>query len=200
MQDHSVTQDLQDRLSLIETMLAEGRHATESWGWTFVLWGVAFYVATGWDNWGHNPWAWPATMAAAVVITAVVTSIKAGREAKTTLARAVVSVWIALGISMFLLFFSLGASGRLGDAHLFIAVISGMLGMANAASGLILRWRVQFGCAVIWWAAATGACFGTVKQALIIFLAATFICQIAFGVYCMILEGRANSRRGPTHA
>ena len=34
-------QDLNDRLTLIETMIAEGRRSTESWGWTFVLWGVA---------------------------------------------------------------------------------------------------------------------------------------------------------------
>ena len=37
--------ELKDRLNLIETMIAEGRRTTESWGWTFVLWGVAYYVA-----------------------------------------------------------------------------------------------------------------------------------------------------------
>ena len=31
--------ELKDRLSLIETMIAEGRRTTESWGWTFVLLG-----------------------------------------------------------------------------------------------------------------------------------------------------------------
>jgi hypothetical protein len=200
MQDQTEIQELKARLSLIETMLAEGRHTTESWGWTFVLWGVAFYVAIAWAYWGQSPWAWPLTMAAAVVVTAVLASIRVGHEAKTTLARAVGSVWIALGISIFLLLFSLGVTGRLADAHLFIAVASGMLGMADATSGLILRWKVQLGCAVIWWAAAAGVCFGTVNQALTVFLTATFICQIAFGIYCMIWEGRGKSRRGPTRA
>ncbi len=45
-------QELKDRLSLIETMIAEGRRTTERWGWTFVLWGVAYYVAIVWVSVG----------------------------------------------------------------------------------------------------------------------------------------------------
>ena len=45
-------QELKDRLNLIETMIAEGRRKTESWGWTFVLWGVAYYVAIAWSSCG----------------------------------------------------------------------------------------------------------------------------------------------------
>ena len=37
MQEHTTEQELKDRLSLIESMIAEGRRNTESWGWTFVL-------------------------------------------------------------------------------------------------------------------------------------------------------------------
>ena len=44
--------ELKDRLNLIETMIAEGRRTTESWGWVFVLWGLAYYVAIAWDIWG----------------------------------------------------------------------------------------------------------------------------------------------------
>ena len=47
MTGNSEEQELKDRLSLIESMIAEGRRNTESWGWTFVLWGVAYYVAIG---------------------------------------------------------------------------------------------------------------------------------------------------------
>ena len=46
--------ELKDRLSLIETMIAEGRRTTESWGWTFVLWGVAYYVAIAWTAYRTN--------------------------------------------------------------------------------------------------------------------------------------------------
>ena len=46
-------------------MIAEGRRTTESWGWTFVLWGVAYYVAIAWAALGHSTLAWPVTMIAA---------------------------------------------------------------------------------------------------------------------------------------
>ncbi|HXJ97141.1 MAG TPA: hypothetical protein VMT20_30245 [Terriglobia bacterium] len=200
MHDQITAQDLKDRLVLIEAMIAEGRRTTGSWGWTFALWGAAFYVAIAWAAWGHTAWAWPATMIAAVVVTVILASLQAGRGPGTMAGRAVGSLWLAFGISMFLLFVPLGLAGRLTDPHLFIAVVSGMLGMANATSALILRWRVQLGCAVVWWAAAVAACFGTQKQATAAFLAAIFVCQIAFGVYGMIREGREKPRQGRADA
>src|SRR6201986_1856145 len=52
MQDQTSAQELQERLNLIQGMIAEGRRSTESWGWTFVLWGIAYYVAVVWASWG----------------------------------------------------------------------------------------------------------------------------------------------------
>lgn len=200
MQDHTTEQELQERLSLIERMIAEGRRNTESWGWTFVLWGVAYYLAFTWSAWGHSAWAWPATMLIAVIVTAVVASLKTSNHPETTLGRAIGSIWIALGISMFLLFLALGLTERLADQHLFLAVISAILGMANGASALILRWRVQLACAVVWWVTAVATCFGTAAQSTIEFLVAIFLCQIAFGIYGMIAEAHERKRRGSIHA
>jgi hypothetical protein len=200
MQDHATEQELKDRLSLIESMIAEGRRNTESWGWTFVLWGVAYYLAIAWSAWGHNGWAWPVTISIAVIVTVVVASLKAGNHPGTTLGRAIGSIWITLGISMFLLFLALGLSGRLTDQHLFVAVMSAMLGMANGASALILRWKVQLGCAVVWWVASVTTCFGTDAQSLIVFLIAIFLCQIVFGIYGLIAEARERKQRVPIHA
>ena len=199
MQEHTTEQDLKDRLSLIESMIAEGRRNTESWGWTFVLWGVAYYLAIAWSAWNHSAWAWPVTIVIAVVVTFVVASLKAGNQPETTLGRAVGSIWIASGISMFLLFLALGLSGRLTD-HLFVAVISAILGMANGASALILRWKVQFACAVVWWVAAVTTCFGTDAQSMIVFVVAIFLCQIVFGVYGVIAEAQERKPRVPIHA
>ena len=199
MQDHTTEQELKDRLSLIESMIAEGRRNTESWGWTFVLWGIAYYLAIAWSAWNHSAWAWPVTIVIAVVVTFVVASLKAGNQPETTLGRAVGSIWIASGISMFLLFLALGLSGRLTD-HLFVAVISAILGMANGASALILRWKVQFACAVVWWVAAVTTCFGTDAQSMIVFLVAIFLCQIVFGIYGVIAEAQERKPRVPIHA
>jgi hypothetical protein len=179
-------------------MIAEGRRKTESWGWTFVLWGVVYYLAIAWSAWGHSVWAWPVTISIAVIVTVVVASLKGGNHPQTTLGRAIGSIWIALGISMFLLFLALGLSGRLTDQHLFVAVISAILGMANGASALILRWKVQFACAVVWWVAAVTTCFGPDAQSMIVFLVAIFLCQIVFGIYGMITQER--KMRGPIHA
>jgi len=102
---------------------------------------------------------------------------------------AIGSIWAAVGISMFLLFFSLGISGRL-DQHIMMAGVGAMLGTANAASSMILKWKMQFACALVWWALTVFACFGNGNALTIAFLAALFFCQIVFGIYAMICDAR----------
>jgi hypothetical protein len=191
--------ELKDRLSLIETMIAEGRRTTESWGWAYVLWGLAYYVAFAWEYWGHSYLAWPVTMTAAFALTAALAMRKSAIRPRTTIGRAIGSVWIAMGISMFVLFMSLGVTGRLTDPHGFVAVVAAMLGTANATSGMILKWKMQLTCALVWWALTVYACFGQGKLLMFAFLAATFFCQIVFGIYGMIMEARRRNQ-GASHA
>lgn len=200
MQDHTTEQELKERLSLIERMIAEGRRKTESWGWAFVLWGIVYFVAIAWSALDQNVWAWPTAVSIGVIITIVVASFKAGDHPKTTLARAIVSIWVAVGISMFLLFLTLSLTGRLTDQHLFAAVISAMLGIANGASALILRWKIQLVSAIVWWVAAVGTCFGTNAQSMTVFLLAIFFCQIVFGIYGMIAKAQPQEQRSPGNA
>jgi hypothetical protein len=190
--------DLNDRLSLIETMIAEGRRTTERWGWTFVLWGVAYYVAIAWSTLGHSNFAWPVTMIASGLLTAIPFSRKRQNQPETTIGRAIGAVWMAMGISLFTVLMSLSISGRY-ETHAFMAIIGAMLGTANATSSIILRWKLQFACAMAWWALAVTACFGSENLTSIAFLAAIFFCQIVFGIYCMIAESR-KARQGELHA
>ena len=164
MQDEMSAKDLRERLGLIENMIAEGRRRTESWGWSFVLWGVAYYVAIGWSTWGHSTWAWPVTMVAASVLTGILASRVTHKGAETTIGRAMAAIWIAMGMSLFVVLFAWSLSGR-ADLHVFVAIIGGMLGVANMTSAIILKWKMQFACAVVWLGSAVAACFGTVKQA-----------------------------------
>ena len=199
---------LNERLMLIETMIAEGRRTTESFSWVFVLWGLAYYVAIAWSTggftgviWGSRYLAWPVTMIATFVLTWAV-AMRKGRGRKhpvTTHGRAIGSIWIAMGISMFILLLCLGLSGR-GDQQVFIAVTTTMLGTTNAACGLLLKWKQQFACAIVWWLAAVASLFGTVTQSTIAFLVAIFLCQIVFGVYGMFCEARLRKLRGTIHA
>src|ERR1017187_6098911 len=94
--------DLNERLMLIENMIAEGRRTTESWGWTFVVWGVAYYIAIAWATWGHSTLAWPVTMIVASLLSGVVASRRGQRNLETTMGRAIGAVWIGMGISLFL--------------------------------------------------------------------------------------------------
>jgi hypothetical protein len=195
--------ELTARLSLIETMIAEGRQTTESWGWTFVLWGVAYYVAIGWSYLGSPALAWPVTMITAGLITGFIAMRRSSGHPETSLGRSMTAVWISLGISLFLFGICSGFSGH-ADQNVVVAVIATMLGMANATSSLTLRWKPQFVCAVVWWAAAVVSLFGTVTQSSIGFLVAIFLCQIVFGSYMMISEARekkgSERNSGAAHA
>jgi fatty acid desaturase len=190
--------ELKDRLSLIETMIAEGRRTTESYGWTFVLWGVAYYIAILWAALAHDYIAWPVTMTAAAVLTVVIIARKRRKRPATTTTRAIGSIWCAMGISLFVLLMSFGFSER-ADQHTSIAIVAAMLATANATSSLILKWKLQFACALVWWALTVYACFGGGKMLTIAFLAAIFFCQIVFGVYGMIREARQR-RKAASHA
>lgn len=196
MTDEMDGKDLAERVRLIESMMAEGRHGTERWGWSFVLWGVAYLVATAWSSglvggpvWSQRYLAWPLTMIAASIATGVVISrMKKGQPANT-LGRAIGAAWAAMGISLFVVLMGLGLSGRY-DLHVFVAIIGGMLGVANMTSAVILKWKMQFACAVVWLGSAVVACFVTENQAGIVFLVATFFCQIVFGIYAIICESQ----------
>ncbi|MGP8270310.1 MAG: hypothetical protein ACLQLH_09600 [Terracidiphilus sp.] len=195
MNTNADEQELKDRLSLIETMIAEGRRTTESWGWTFVLWGLAYYVAIAWSAWGRSTLAWPVTMIAAGILTGIFGSrIKSGRP-ETTVGRSMLAIWLGMGISTFIIMLSLGFSGR-SDLHIGVAILGAMLGAANITSSIILKWKMQFACAVVWLASGAVSCFLSESQAEILFLAAIFFCQIVFGFYGMIAQSRKRKASG----
>jgi hypothetical protein len=104
--------------------------------------------------------------------------------------RALGAVWMATGISMFVLLIALAGEGLL-ETQAFMGILAAMLGVANAASSFILKWKVQFGCTVIWWATCWICVVGTDTQGTVTLLITVFLCQILFGVYCMISEARA---------
>jgi len=173
MMENAEKLELNDRLKLIESMMAEGRRKTESWGWSFLLWGVAYYIATAWATLGHSNFAWPVTMVAAGILTSVMAARMSSGHPETTLGRAIGAVWSAMGVSLFVVLICLGAGGRY-DAHVFMAIIGAMLATATA-------------------------CFGSETVVSIAFLSATFFCQIVFGIYAMILDARRR-QPGAAHA
>jgi hypothetical protein len=203
--------DLAGRVKLIEDMLAEGRRRTGRWGWVFVLWGVAYYVAIAWATWGQglSVWgkdqaahwyAWPVTMISTSLLTMVI-GMRMGRaNPATTVIRAIVSVWTCTGISMLVLFPAMSIAGTMANQHTFVAIIAAMMGANNGVSGLILKLKMQIASAAVWWITSALACFGSDAQLAIVFLSAIFLCQIVFGTYLMILESRTRRESGLAHA
>lgn len=198
MTDEMDNKDLAERVRLIENMMAEGRQRTARWGWSLVLWGVAYYVATAWASLGESNLAWPATMTAAALITAIGASRMTKGQPATTLSRAVGGVWRAMGISISILLFSLSFAGRY-ETHVFVAAFGAMLGMVNLASAIMLRWKAQYVCAMVWLISTVIASFGSDQATSVGFLAAIFLCQIVFGIYAMVCESRRR-RSGVVHA
>lgn len=192
--------DLNDRLMLIESMIAEGRRTTESWGWVFVLWGIAYYVALVWAAHGGNVVAWPVTMIAAAILSGVTKGRRVRNQPETTLRRAIGAIWVAMGASLFILLVALGWSGHITDVRVLIAIVTAMLAVANLASSLTLRWKVQFGCAVVWLAASVAVCYVADNLVMPVFVVAIFLGQIAFGFYGVMSEAKARKLRGASHA
>lgn len=186
-------QDMQERFELIEKMMLEARRTTEYWGWNFVLWGTAYLIAIAWASLGRMPsLAWPVTIIAAGIATAVIARKKIQGKPGTVLGRAMMAIWTAVGAALFIFCFATSSAGH-WDTHASTAAIECFLGAANMASGILLHWRLQTSVGILWWAAAIATCFVTASQVGWIFIAITLVGMIGFGLYLMVLESRAKS-------
>lgn len=184
-----------EQLAYIEGMIREGRKTTEYWGWSLVLWGISYLVATAWGNLpaaGRSAaWAWPVTMIIASVLMASIAIFKKKGQPMTTRSRALTAVWSAAGFGIFLYAFPTAFAGRYGDGHTYTATIEILLGVAQIGAGIILRWRIQIIIGALWWIASLITTFTHTSLGVSApFLAATFICFIGFGTYLMIREAR----------
>ncbi len=154
--------ELAERIALIESMMREGRKSTEEWGWNFLLWGIAYFVAVAWSSFlphgGGAMLAWPITMIFAVLLTIGIARRRTQNKPRTEKSRALQAIWTAMGCGIFVFAFPVAYSGH-WQAQSFMAAIEVMLGIAQVASGSFLRWTAQIVVGVLWWAAAIASCF-----------------------------------------
>jgi hypothetical protein len=197
MTENHPHQDIADRLQLIESMIAEGRQSTCRWAWVFLPWGVAYYVAIGWNVWGKSALAWPVTMIVAAVVTGITASRFRRNQPRSSIGRVIGAVWRVMGTVLFVVLMALGWSGR-ADLHMIVAIAGAMLAVANGICSIVLRWKMQFVCALVWLTTAVAAFYTTDMQIAVISLAAIFLCQIVFGIYGIVLESRGG--RSVVHA
>lgn len=190
-------EELRDRIALIESMMKQGRKSTEKWGWNFVLWGVAYLIAVAWSSFlpfaAGKQVAWPVTMIAAAILTAAISRMRLGNRPRTEKSRHIHAIWVAVGLGIFVFALPTGYSSH-WEVHASAAAIEVLLGVAHIASGMMLRWPVQVSVGSVWWVAAVASCFVNPNGVALVFLAATLVCNIGFGIYLMILEGRDRTR------
>jgi hypothetical protein len=190
MTEQETQEDLLTRFELVETMVKEGRRSTEYWGWTFVLWGTAYLIAIGWSYWSHQPnIAWPVTMIAATVVTIVVSSKKKRARPQTPISRAISGIWIAVGTAIFIFCFAVGISGH-AEMHSYMATVEILLGVANCAISIVLRWRGQLVMALLWWISAVATVFVHSQWIMPILIFDTLVGFLGFGLYLMYRERR----------
>jgi hypothetical protein len=189
--------DLSERIALIESMMQAGRKSTEYWGWNFLLWGIAYLVAVAWSSFlpqaGGPRLAWPVTMIFAVLLTVGIARRRMRNKPRTEKSRGLQAIWMAMGWGIFVFAFPVVFSGHF-QAQSFMAAIEVMLGIAHVASGSFLRWPLQIVVGALWWVAAIASCFVNGNGIAYVFLAATFVCMIGFGIYLMIRESRDKAR------
>ncbi len=182
--------DLMQRVELMEQMIAEGRQATGRYGWVFVLWGVVYFAAMGWVIFlPHKNWAWVTCILVGYVFNhAIMKRQQHGYGGdKSPRSRAIAAVWIAMGLSIWIYAVGAGIGNYLWRPS-YVAPILIFIGMANAISAMILRWKVQGAVAAIWYAGGFATFFANQKQSIAIFLTATFFGMIVFGLYAMMQE------------
>ena len=190
MTEQETQEELLTRFELVEMMVKEGRRSTEYWGWTFVLWGTAYLIAIAWSYWLHQPnIAWPVTMIAATVLTTVVAARKKRAKPQTPVSRAIGGIWTAVGSAIFIFCFAVGLSGH-AEMHSYIATVEILLGVANCAVSMVLRWRGQFLIALLWWVSAVVTVYVSSQWIMPILVIDTLIGFLGFGLYLMYRESR----------
>jgi hypothetical protein len=82
------------------------------------------------------------------------------------------------------------ARQRLKGMQTCEAAILLFVGSAHAVSAKILRWKVQGAVAVLWCIGGIAVFFVSPRDAVGIFVAASFLGMVLFGLYAMMLERR----------
>ena len=200
--EDGVTRDeLVQRVTLMEAMIAEGRQYTGRNAWIFVLWGLVDLTAWAWQNYSPHfggPWAWPICLAAGVVLTfggKMLQKSKEGYSSNDTCSR-VMGVWGMMGLAMGIYV----ASAMLTNFSWQFSYIAGLLmmfGMAHAISAMFLRWRIQGLVAAVYWAGGVAIfAFNSGRATNAIMLIEMGIVMMLFGLYAMWREPKRGGAKG----
>jgi len=196
-------EDLVERVTLMETTIAEGRQATARFGWIFVLWGLVDLagMALQWER-PSSMWNWPVAIGVGMVLqfAGVALRRRAGSESvANTQSRAISAIWGMMGVTLILYCFTAIFTGKTYGPG-YIAAIFMTIGLAHAASAIILRWPVQGAVAALWWAGGLACFFLSGIWFLAIFCVEMLFGMVFFGLYAMWLERKSLAAPVEQHA
>jgi hypothetical protein len=146
-------------------------------------------MALEWEH-PNSPWNWPIVISIGMVLQFVGVGLRrrAGHDCHVnTQSRALSAIWGMMGVTLMLYCFTAIFTHKL-DGPDYIAAIFMTIGLAHAASAIILRWPVQGAVAVLWWAGGLACFFLSGIWYLVIFGVEMFFGMILFGLYAMMLE------------
>ncbi len=190
--------ELISRLNLMEEIIQEGRRTTSFYGWMFVLWGVGYAAAIAAAYLVPRPnFAWPVVMVLTAVAGGVIGSRKRRGQPDTVKSRALGAIWISTSATIFILAFGCAASPYgWSHPHPMMAGIELLTGLANMASSLTLRWKVQAAVAILWWACGVASFYVSSGMLLPVLSVGIVFGNLGFGIYLMVLESRARRSNG----
>jgi hypothetical protein len=200
--DGGVTRDdLVQRVALMETMIAEGRRSTERFGWIFVMWGLLYFLATGWMLYlPYRSVAWPVCIAVGIFAPIIAGTYRRAGVTGSVRSSSVGAVWKGMGAVITLYVIAAVASHHANDAG-FLAAILMFLGLAHGTSAMILRWGMQGAAAILWLMCGVAVFFcSKPSESIAIFLVATLFGNIVFGLYVMAQERRRAGSTVQRHA
>ncbi|HUJ16237.1 MAG TPA: hypothetical protein VL284_20775 [Thermoanaerobaculia bacterium] len=183
--------ELDGRLELLDRLTRLAAEETSYWGWAFLLWGAGQIAALFWTAAAHNPRiAWPTAMSICAAITVLGANRTRDRDRKLTpVSRAILAVWSAAGIGLFVLCTTGGRSGAFHPRAFALAILA-IHGLANFASAIILRWRLQLAVAATWWLAAVAVAMTAPAATFWIVVTAILLGDGVWGAYLIELERR----------
>lgn len=199
-----MSEQIEADLAYIRQAVANGRRVVNGWGWDFAVWGgliaighlaqfrqIAVCVqsdsANMWCDWRGGLAIWLPVMAIGWIAARFLGRHRDRASAIGLSARALVSVWTAVAITMTLYALVLGLTR--GQSGLTTAVAAGLMGSAYFVSGELCERRWLKGLAAVWWV-------GMVAAILLRDQIESTIVGAALFFFLMALPGLKLARRG----
>ena len=195
--------ELLQRVTLMEQMIAEGRRATGSYAWMFVLWGLVDLGGLGLERLQPGKlWIWPTVIVTGFVLqfAGMVVVRKSGfPEGTTVKSKSIGAVWGIMGTGVLLYVAGAMARGVVFETS-YVPAILMMVGMAHAISARILRWWAQAAAAAVWWIGGLATYFVRGEAEFWLVAAVMFFGLVVFGMYAMMRERRCGPPAVARHA